>query len=323
MGSKVYQSLELEGDSPNFVKDMSIAPSKPPTSRTQADPDSDGGERYVQDIDGFGIAGRIWEAAYILPHYFRSNISDNDDMEFDPPISFHIKDENNVVIELGSGTGYAGLELAATLSPKDVVILTDLAEVCPLLEKNAIEAGLAGRGAEVRIRPLGWGSSRDGEVVLNEALKLGGITHVVCSDVVYFPPLIPLLLRTLLQLTSRRPDEDATIPSVEVIISYKIRSYTFETPFWRAFGAWFEFRPVFLRCRDRSEDDDEQSDDKRWSDWTRFGSLESGDTHDYFVFVGRRRAESHAWPVPGSDEELMTARGDDTFETLLMLDVSG
>ncbi|KAG9043198.1 hypothetical protein FS837_009874 [Tulasnella sp. UAMH 9824] len=219
MGIQVYQSLELEGDSPNFVKDMSIAPSKPPTSVPQTDPDSENGERYVQDIDGFGIAGRIWEAAYILPLYFRSNISDNDDTEFDPPSTFHIKRGNNVVIELGSGTGYAGLELAATLSLTDVTILTDLAEVCPLLEKNAREAGRAGQGAEVRIRPLEWGSIRDGEVVLAEASKLGGVTHVVCSDVVYFPPLIPLLLRTLLQLTSRRPDEDVSTPSVEVIIS--------------------------------------------------------------------------------------------------------
>lgn len=221
------------------------------------------------------------------------------------------------------GTGYAGLELAATLSPTDVTILTDLAEVFPLLEKNAREAGRAGRGAEVRIRPLEWGSMQDGEGVLNEASSLGGVTHVVCSDVVYFPPLIPLLLRTLLQLTSKRPDEDVFTPSVEVIISYKIRSYTFETPFWRAFGAWFEFRPVFVRRRERDGENEEQPQDERWSEWTRFGTMESGDSHDYFVFVGRRRTESYAWPIPRSDEELMTARGDDTFETLLMLDVSG
>lgn len=42
------------------------------------------------------------EAAYILPLYFRSDISENGDMEFDPPSSFHVKHGNNVVIELGS-----------------------------------------------------------------------------------------------------------------------------------------------------------------------------------------------------------------------------
>lgn len=76
------------------------------------------------------------------------------------------------------------MELAATLSPTDVVVLTDLKEVCPLLEKNAKDAGRAGRGAIVRIRQLEWGSITDGEAVLNDTQKLGGVTHVICSDVV-------------------------------------------------------------------------------------------------------------------------------------------
>lgn len=66
MANKVYPSLELEGDSPNFVKAMSIAPSKPPTSALQTDHDSESGERYVQDIDGFGIAGRIWYGSQLI-----------------------------------------------------------------------------------------------------------------------------------------------------------------------------------------------------------------------------------------------------------------
>lgn len=140
------------------------------------------------------------------------------------------------------------------------MVLTDLKEVCPLLEKNAKDAGRRGKGAMVRIRPLEWGSIPDGEAVLNDTQKLGGVTHVVCSDVVrldscgyalgseregflkhsyifqvYFPPLIPLLLRTLLQLTSNDPVEDIPSPPVEVIISCKLwincafsrpRSYT-------------------------------------------------------------------------------------------------
>lgn len=80
---------------------------------------------------------------------------------------------------------------------------------------------------------------------------------------------------------------------------------------------------MFIRRKAHSEENEGQAEQETWADWTRFGSVESGDNHDYFVFVGRRRIESHAWPVPENDAELMTARGDDTFEMLLMLDVAG
>jgi hypothetical protein len=55
-------------------------------------------------------------------------VRDPDAYEFDPPFEFG---SEGVVVELGAGTGAAGLH------PHARVVLTDLPEVCPLLQANA------------------------------------------------------------------------------------------------------------------------------------------------------------------------------------------
>lgn len=104
-----------------------------------------------------------------------------------------------------------------------------------------------------------------------------------------------------------------------MVISYKIRSLAKETPFWSAFGLWFAFEPVMAR-RIVKEDEPRHS-------WARFGL--SFDDHT-FVFTARRRDESLTWQVPDDDRNLMggigawgteTRKGDDTFETLLLMSI--
>jgi precorrin-6B methylase 2 len=60
-------------------------------------------------------------------------VRDSDAYEFDPRFEFGA---DGVVVELGAGTGAAGLALAAA-HPHARVVLTDLPEVCPLLQANA------------------------------------------------------------------------------------------------------------------------------------------------------------------------------------------
>ncbi|KAG6821319.1 hypothetical protein H0H93_000180 [Arthromyces matolae] len=130
---------------------------------------------------------------------------------------------------------------------------------------------------------------------------------------IYFPELFAPLLRTLLQLTS--PPFNPEGGNEAVIISYKLRSLSKETPFWSSFGLWFEFKPVLVKdiTSNRGE-------------WDRFGSSSSADP--VFVFVGHRRPESFSWEVPSDDSDLLGGRGawgndslksDDTFETLLFM----
>jgi len=235
-------------------------------------------------------------------------------VEFDPPCPLLAKPINQswAVIELGSGTGYVGLQLAKHLDPSDLVILTDLADVCPLLEENSIKlrSESSQRGAEVWVRPLAWGDLSD---VRNLTLELGLVgssssprppTHIVCSDLVYFTDLLAPLLRTLLNLTSPPFTSSPPGPPIQIHISYKTRSLQKESPFWFAFGAWFTFYPVLYRHKTVPA-----------APWERFGSSASS-----FVFVATRKPETLDWSVPEDNTELM-GQGDATFEQMLLFDI--
>lgn len=107
--------------------------------------------------------------------------------EFDP--RFDIV-PGGVAVELGAGTGAAGLAIAAA-HPHARVILTDLPEVCPLLQVNA--RGYSG----VEVRPLAWGCAAHAQALRDE-LGLAPVSHVICSDLV-------CILRGALRLTPSRP----------------------------------------------------------------------------------------------------------------------
>ena len=100
-------------------------------------------------------------------------VRDSDAYEFDPRFEVGAED---VVVELGAGTGAAGLALAAA-HPHTHVVLTDLPEVCPLLEANA--RGFAG----VDVRPLSWGCAPHAQALQAE-LGPAPISCVICSDLV-------------------------------------------------------------------------------------------------------------------------------------------
>ena len=96
-----------------------------------------------------------------------------DAYEFDPRFEFG---SEGVVVELGAGTGAAGLAFAG-VHPHARVVLTDLPEVCPLLQANA--RGYGG----VEVRPLSWGCAADAQALQAEP-GLAPISCVICSDLV-------------------------------------------------------------------------------------------------------------------------------------------
>jgi len=234
-------------------------------------------------------------------------VRNQDVYEFDPRFDLG---PGAAVVELGAGTGAAGLALAAA-HPHARIVLTDLPEVCPLLRSNAREH------LGVEVRPLAWGYAAHAQALRKE-LGLISVSHIICSDLVYFPELIGPLLRTLLHLTAPDPNQTTPIEPPQVILSYKIRSLSKETPFWSAFGLWFTFTPVLVRpC---SKDTSNR--------WERF---DSGGDGEVFLFVARRRFESFSWTVPEDDVELLEGvgamgteerKGDDGFEVLLLMRVN-
>ncbi|KAJ7170806.1 putative methyltransferase-domain-containing protein [Mycena crocata] len=284
---------------PNFPQNLDIRPSVP-TGDAQESGNFDF-THQEEAIRAFGIAGKVWEAAYALNSYIKPPAG----YVFDPPL-FPDARKQLKTIELGSGSGIVAATMAAMLHCTDIMVVTDLPEVCPLLEHN-LQPHL---GGSILVRPLSWGNSQHAVNIAEELSKLSGsphITHILCSDLVYFPELLGPLLRSLVQLSS--PPFSTT---AEVVISYKIRSLAKETPFWSAFGLWFEFAPVLVQKTGQAT-------------WHRFGVALEDPT---FVFVARRRPESFQWDLPPNDEDLMhgvmaqgtpSPKGDDTFETLLLM----
>ncbi|KAG5636657.1 hypothetical protein H0H81_007276 [Sphagnurus paluster] len=236
----------------NFPENLNILPSVDPKGELEH---ISGYEAQRQAIEKYGIAGRIWEAAYLLSIY----VDPPKNIEFDTPFLTDPSGRPRTILELGSGAGMTSSRMAENLNVQDMLIVTDLPEV-------------------------------------------------------YFPELLAPLLRSLLQVTSPPfSSPSSTDLDVTVVISYKIRSLSKETPFWAAFGLWFTFEPVLAH----------ESSVK--PHWQRFGSS-SGDVA--FIFIAHRRPESLTWHVPESDTDLLVGRGamgnnsakaDDTFETLLLM----
>ncbi|KAG5647017.1 hypothetical protein DXG03_001742 [Asterophora parasitica] len=200
-----------------------------------------------------------------------------------------------------------------------MLVVTDLPEVRTIDASKIVHRSLFCSGP-VYVRPLAWGNASHGVAIASELLtpsnELRTLTHVVCSDLVYFPDLLAPLLRSLLQVTSPpfSTIHSVTNPGATVAIAYKVRSQTKETPFWAAFGLWFTFKPVLVK---------ETSSGK--VGWQRLGSS-SEDV--MFIFVAHRRPESYAWKIPVEDMDLLAGRGargtdtakaDDTFEILLFM----
>ncbi|KAJ7903317.1 putative methyltransferase-domain-containing protein [Mycena olivaceomarginata] len=256
---------------PNFPQNLDIRPSVP--SEDDLDEIFDFNHQR-EAIRVFGIAGKVWKVD-ALP-----------DQIFDPPLFPHPEARKNArMLELGSGTGIVAATMAAMLHANDILFVTDLPEVCPLLEQN-LQGSLDG---PIRVRPLSWGNSQHALSIADELSKLQDtpyLTHILCSDLVYFPELLAPLLRSLIQLSS--PPFISRQP---------------KTPFWSAFGLWFEFAPVLVKTSPSGS-------------WQRFGvSLED----PTFVFVARRREESFDWQVP---PRTPLPKGDDTFETLLLMSLN-
>jgi len=292
-------------EDPNWPSHLDIKPSTATSARPfGAVAVDDGGQDAEQDIDTYGIAGRTWEAAYVLRQY----LSSRDAQAFEPsnPL-LRASSGPRTIIELGSGTGYAGLALARApvLLRSDVLVLTDLPEVCPLLGRNLMNARQQSRApqmpakgkialplqADVRVMSLPWG---DLEAAHDAKRGLQGrhLTHIVASDLVYFPFLYAPLLRTLIALTS------GAVAPIELVFAYKVRSLAREEPFWRAFGYWFTMEPVAARGQPPRSD--------------------SADEDDMYIFMCGRRPESAMSEPPANDDELMTLTSE-RFDEILLL----
>lgn len=107
--------------------------------------------------------------------------------DFDPP--FFEGDTPRIYVELGSGIGVVAETLAkrAIRSELDVLYVTDLPDVCQLLQ-SSLSKCLQDNPDTVHVLPLSWGNEKD---LQNLSLHMSGLkmgpqyfTHIICSDLV-------------------------------------------------------------------------------------------------------------------------------------------
>ncbi|KAI8637318.1 putative methyltransferase-domain-containing protein [Parasitella parasitica] len=255
-----------------------------------------------QDVDQFGLAGKIWQSAYMLQTLFspdtRSTIEPSNPIPKayynKPTLSDDTGDQVEKpfrILELGAGTGYVGIALARQLRKPAQVYITDIMQVVPLIQEN-VKLHISpndddGSAAEVIVDRLHWGNREDAKRLVDQ----GRFDLVVVSDCVYFPELFGMLLDTLL---------DVCDACTRVVIGYKCRSLEKELGFWQDyFGRYFEYEPVrkLVSCRER----DEEGNTVEKQEIGAFLGAED----QLFVFIGTKRKE----------HQVKTA--DDTFTTLL------
>ncbi|KAK3820197.1 MAG: putative methyltransferase-domain-containing protein [Benniella sp.] len=243
------------------------------------------------------------------------------------------------ILEVGAGTGYVGIALAKRLQPNCTLILTDLEEVVPLMEKNvaqhlpnnnnnqdwadkvapvatsasaAVDASpeqkmttvtTMRQCAHVLVEPLAWGNSDHATKIL----AAGKIEYIIASDLVYFPELYPPLLATLREIT--------VVGETKVIFGYRERAPWKETPFWEEFGRYFEIKVVRIekhkgknvdhdQGRDQGQDRDQEEDEDE-DPISVFGC--DGEDRMYVFVCTKRR-----------DEDILEG-ADDTLATLSMM----
>ncbi|BGP34518.1 hypothetical protein JCM10296v2_006340 [Rhodotorula toruloides] len=328
-----------EGD-PNFPTNLDIAPSTPGALRLGSRERTGEVERVEddasQDIEGFGIAGRTWEAAYLLRAYLKppQTPASPPSFLFDPPCPLYFSTESRsaprqrTILEIGSGTGYLSLALAPHLAPTDTLVATDLDNVCPLLEKNLASAQARWRSqdssadrATILVRPLPWGDLTSLAGLVAEGLEP---TIILASDLVYFQFLYAPLLRTLIGLTGKKDDR------VTVIFSYKVRSLVKEQPFWESFGRWFRFEAVLVGTQPSPPPSRPTSPAGTATSappppsppprltWIRFGtatpsSTTPNDTDELYVFICHRHPETQHLGMEElegvTDDDLLQGRG--------------
>ncbi|KAF8782854.1 Protein-lysine methyltransferase METTL21D like protein [Argiope bruennichi] len=135
------------------------------------------------------VGSVVWDAGIVLGKYLDNFQKTNDMLA------------GKIVIDIGSGTGVAGL-FGAVLGAE--VILTDLPEVIPLLEKNIeLNKNIIKGAATASV--LEWGK-------LDKNFPVPDL--ILVSDCIYYDMSVEKLVPTLVELSDT---------STEILISYEDR----------------------------------------------------------------------------------------------------
>ncbi|KAF9927016.1 Methyltransferase-like protein 21D [Linnemannia zychae] len=220
-----------------------------------------------------GVGSTIWDTAIVLAKYLEKS-----SVLTKIATSTSGSRTKLNILELGSGTGLVGLAVARILSASGIkarIVLTDKANVLPLLEKNMMRNPAA--GIEIETRVLDWESvsgikakpkSMESAHSTVETESSSNTTSessvddsdlvstewdlVILSDCIWFPSLYPPLIGTLNRLI-----QPSLTNNPQLIVAFEKRNFSEEMEFFAALGKTFSFRDV----KPEEQDPNYQSED--------------------------------------------------------------
>lgn len=191
-------------------------------------------DRSVLHAQGRGTAWSVWDGAVALAKYLESsrhtvpNTSTSTELIDQACKVTQIKPSR--ILELGSGTGLAGLAAAAVF--RVPVILTDLPEALPALHRN-VQAN-QGLASLVTVTACDWNRPQDWENgIINENKPFD---LILVADCVWVDHLVEPLVHSLRLLAT--PEE--TI----ILLSHQPRSARVDDKLFALLEEWFSIKEI-------------------------------------------------------------------------------
>lgn len=198
--------------------------------------------RLAQAPDTNHLGTTVWDASIVLAKWIEKNARRGSELSR-PKLA-----GGKRVLELGAGMGLGGLSAAALGASVD---LTDVAEVLPLLRRNAEalmgkaalstnDAAWAAGAGSVSVRELDWDKREtwfddDGAGDADGGSNNKCYDFILAADCVYKEEILPTLLRVVLAHASRR---------TVVVVANELRSHSVAAAFDAAFAPHFTMKRV-------------------------------------------------------------------------------
>lgn len=172
-------------------------------------------KQYGSNDSRFGIHSCVWDSGiafiYFLAERYnmiRTKASDTED-DF-----FLMSTKNTLIIDVGSGTGVAGLGVAISLGYD--AILTDLPDALDLLNDNLVlNGGSMMKDSTVKVKELSWGGEYLPQCIV-DMMQIAPHVIIIGADIVYRKPLFHPLLVTLRNFFDIRPDVECLLGSQSI-----------------------------------------------------------------------------------------------------------
>ena len=182
---------------------------------------------HAEGGQGRGTAWAVWDAAVVAALWLDQNAPSQPAAGGDAPAGDDVVAWAAVrergVLELGAGTGLAGLAAAAALGCR--VTLTDLEEALPALRRNA--AANATLAPRVAVRRLDWSRSDDA----TEAATALRPALLLAADCVWLEPLVGPFVAAVDALMGDGARD------VTLLLVHQPRSAAVDAALWRALHA--------------------------------------------------------------------------------------